>query len=101
DENTTLTIGLKPEIIEGSFTNHVFDHWVDSGGEEFKDHVLVDRPLSLNTAWREELNTFNISIVVIMLIIAFAIPELKKRVSIEIVWHEEESKNEGDQHQDA
>jgi hypothetical protein len=40
----------------------------------------------LTAVWREELNFTNTIIVVSALIFAFLIPELRKRVSVEVIW---------------
>ncbi|MBO3832891.1 MAG: hypothetical protein FGF51_05835 [Candidatus Brockarchaeota archaeon] len=85
-ENTSLSVSVIPMVIEGSFTNHVFDGWEDSDGARLSVNFTVGRPMRLTAVWREELNIANIAIVVSALILAFLIPELRKRVSVEIVW---------------
>ncbi|MGB9622949.1 MAG: hypothetical protein ACPL07_03795, partial [Candidatus Bathyarchaeia archaeon] len=98
-ENASLSVTVVPAVIEGSFTNHVFDGWVDSNGARLGTSFTVDRPMRLTALWREELNLTNIAIVASALVIAFLIPELKKRVSVEVIWEKpsgqaEESKEE-------
>jgi len=85
-ENTSLNVSLIPTVVEGSFTNHVFDGWVDSNGATYGMNFIVRRPMRLTAVWREELNLINIVIIISALIFAFLIPELKKKVSIEIIW---------------
>jgi len=85
-ENTSLTVSVIPIMIEGSFTNHVFDGWVDNDGTRLGVNFTVTRPMMLTAVWREELNLTNTTIVVSALIFAFLIPELRKRVSVEVVW---------------
>jgi hypothetical protein len=85
-ENTSLTVSLIPIMIEGSFTNHVFDGWVDSDGTRLGVNFTAVRPMVLTAVWREELNFTNTIIVVSALIFAFLIPELRKRVSVEVIW---------------
>lgn len=95
-ENASFRVIMKPEVIEGSFTNHVFDGWADISGERLGTNFTVRRPLELRAIWREELNSGNIMIVLLALAFAFVIPELRKRISIEIVW-EEPSKQDAKQ----
>ncbi|MEM1558548.1 MAG: hypothetical protein QXG12_08145, partial [Thermoproteota archaeon] len=67
-ENTSLNVLVTPVVIEGSFTNHVFDGWVDSDGTRLSVNFTVWRPMRLTAVWREELNITNTAIVVSALI---------------------------------
>lgn len=101
-ENTSLNVLVTPVVIEGSFTNHVFDGWVDSDGTRLSVNFTVWRPMRLTAVWREELNITNTAIVVSALILAFLIPELRKRVSVEIIWEkpgEQTREEDGDEEQ--
>jgi len=85
-ENTLVNASVIPAFIQGSFVNHVFDGWINSNGTRLSTSFTASKPMKLTTVWREELNTTNIAIVISILILAFLIPELRKRVSIEIIW---------------
>ncbi|MBO3842578.1 MAG: hypothetical protein FGF48_09240 [Candidatus Brockarchaeota archaeon] len=103
-ENTSLSVSVIPVVIEGSFTNHVFDGWEDSDGARLSVNFTVGRPMRLTAVWREELNIANTVIVVSALILAFLIPELRKRVSVEIIWEkpsEQTRERDGKQRQDV
>lgn len=91
-ENYSLNISMIPMMVEGSFINHVFDGWVDSNGTRLGRSFTVSRPMRLTAIWRRELNLTNIAFIVFALVFALLIPELKKRVSIEIIW-DKPSKN--------
>jgi len=84
-ENTSVNVSVIPAYVQGSFINHVFDGWIDDNGEMLGKSFIVTKPMRLSPFWRRELNYTNITIVIVVLIVGFLIPEVRKRVSIEIV----------------
>ncbi|MEM1548877.1 MAG: hypothetical protein QXM02_07670 [Thermoproteota archaeon] len=91
-ENTIVNASIVPASVQGSFVNHVFDGWIDDEGRRFNESFIVTEPMRLSTLWRKELNIDNIAIIIIILTIGFLIPEIRKRVAVEVIRRSEYAK---------